>query len=338
MTDGDDEAVPGAARRATDGGEAVPGAKARAGVAPVDALLGAYLILGAAALLFPGRPAAWPAWLLLHLLGAVVLLAPGPVRGWRRRAAARAPRVARFLADWYPLLLVPAFYFDLQILNVAVHGGRYFDDIVQGWDAALFGGQPSRDFAARFPVLPFSEAMHFSYLAYYAIIYVPPILLYASGRRIAFRELVLAVMLTFVAHYLFFIFFPVQGPRYLFAAPTGGIERGPIYRATHWLLGNASSRGTAFPSSHVGVATAISLTLLRYAPRIGAVTAVMTVMLALGTIYGGFHYATDAWVGAAFGLAVALGLAAARPRVGRHDGPRSEPANNPAALTDVGEV
>lgn len=319
------------------GVEAAAGSAAvRPGVAPVDALLGAYLLVGATALLFPGRPAAWPAWLALHLLGAVILLAPGPVRAWRARAGARAPGATRLLADWYPLLLVPAFYFDLQILNVAVHDGTYFDAFVQDWDAALFGGQPARDFAARFPILAFSEAMHFSYLAFYAIIYVPPILLYAAGRRIAFRELVLAVMLTFVAHYLFFIFFPVQGPRYLFDAPVGGLERGPIYRATHWLLGNASSRGTAFPSSHVGVAAAISLTLLRYAPRMGAVAAVMTALLALGTVYGGFHYATDAWVGAAFGIAVALGLAAARPRAGRPDAqPAAPAAGNPVPPTGV---
>ncbi len=296
----------------------------RRGVAAVDALLGAYLIVGAAVLLFPGRPAAWPGWFALHLLGAVILLAPGPVRVWRARLAERAPAASGFLADWYPLLLVPAFYFDLQILNVAVHGGRYFDAFVQDWDAAMFRGQPSRDLAVRFPVPALSEAMHFSYLSYYAIIYVPPILLYARGSRAAFRELVLAVMLTFVVHYLFFIFFPVQGPRYLFPAPTGGIEHGAIYRATHWLLGNASSRGTAFPSSHVGVATAISLTLLRYAPRIGIVAAVMTALLALGTVYGGFHYATDAWVGAAFGVAVACGLAAARPRARGAAAPSSE--------------
>ena len=84
-------------------------------------------------------------------------------------------------------------------------------------------------------------------------------------------------------------------------------------RATHWLLGTASSRGTAFPSSDVGVATAISLTLMRYRPRIGVPALLMTAPLAVATVYGGLHYATDAWVGAAFGAAVAAGLAAARP-------------------------
>jgi membrane-associated phospholipid phosphatase len=282
-------------------------------VPAVDALLGGYLLVGAAALAFPGRPAAWPAWMALHLAGAAVLLAPPPLRRLRARVGRRLGPAGRLLGDWYPLLLVPAFYFDLSILNVAVHEGRYFDALVQDWDAALYGGQPSRDLAARWPSLLVSEPLHASYLAYYAIIYVPAILLYARGMRLAFRELVLAIMATFVVHYLFFIFLPVQGPRYLFDAPTGGIENGPVYRATHWLLGNASSRGTAFPSSHVGVATAISLTLIRFVPRIGVAALVMTVLLALSTVYGGFHYATDAWVGAAFGVAVAAALAAARP-------------------------
>lgn len=288
------------------GGETAP-------VPFVDALLGSYLLIGAAVLLFPGRPAAWPAWTALHVAGALLLLAPPPIRRWRRRVAARLGPPARILADWYPLLLVPAFYFDLAILNVAVHEGRYFDALVQDWDAALFGGQPSRELAARWAHPLLSELMHASYLAYYAIIYVPPIALYASGELRAFRELVLAIMITFVVHYLFFIFLPVQGPRYLFDPPAGGIENGAVYRATHWLLGTASSRGTAFPSSHVGVATAISLTLMRYRPRIGVPALLMTAALAVATVYGGFHYATDAWVGAAFGAAVAAGLAAARP-------------------------
>jgi membrane-associated phospholipid phosphatase len=55
------------------------------------------------------------------------------------------------------------------------------------------------------------------------------------------------------------------------------------------------------------------LTLIRFVPRIGVAALVMTVLLAISTVYGGFHYATDAWVGAAFGVAVAAALAAARP-------------------------
>jgi membrane-associated phospholipid phosphatase len=292
---------------------ASPGNTPRAPVPVVDALLGGYLLVGAAALAFPGRPPAWPAWMALHLAGALVLLAPPPVRRLRAELGARLGGLGRVLADWYPLLLVPAFYFDLSILNVAVHEGRYFDALVQDWDAALFGGQPSRDLALRWPWLPLSEVLHASYLSYYAIIYVPAIALYARGMRVAFREVVLAIMATFVVHYLFFIFLPVQGPRYLFDAPAGGLESGPVYRATHWLLGNASSRGTAFPSSHVAVATAISLTLMRFLPRIGLAALALTALLAVATVYGGFHYATDAWVGAAFGLAVAAALAASRP-------------------------
>lgn len=281
-------------------------------IRPVDALLGFYLLIGSVALLFPGRPQAWPLWLGVHVAAAAVLLAPGPVRRWRSRLAEPLGRLGRVLADWYPLLLVPAFYFDLSMLNVAVHEGRYFDEIVQAWDAASFGGQPSRDLATRWPSLVVSETLHASYLSYYAVIYVPAVVLYARGLRTAFGELILAIMATFVLHYLFFIFFPVQGPRYLFPPPSG-IEEGPVFRATHWLLGTASSRGTAFPSSHVGVAMAISLTLLRFVPRIGVPTLVLSVLLTVATVYGGFHYATDAWVGAIFGLAVAASLAAARP-------------------------
>lgn len=220
-------------------------------------------------------------------------------------ATAVAPRITRWIGDWYPLLLLPALYLELALLNRAVHGGRYFDAWVQDWEAALFGGQPSRDWAASLPLLYVSEILHAAYLAYYLIIYVPPLLLYLSGRRTEFRITVFTVMVTFFVHYLFFVYLPVQGPRYIFAAPVGGLEDGVVYQLAHRVLEAGSSRGAAFPSSHVGVAVTQTLMMRRYMPRFAVPLAVVTFGLALGAVYGGFHYAIDAIIGAALGAAIA---------------------------------
>jgi membrane-associated phospholipid phosphatase len=70
-----------------------------------------------------------------------------------------------------------------------------------------------------------------------------------------------------------------------------------------------SSRGTAFPSSHVAVACATSVLAVRFFGVIGLVIPVVTLGLALGAIYGGFHYAIDVLAGATLGLTTAtLGL------------------------------
>ena len=272
-----------------------------------------YLFVSGIALCFPHRPQTW--WLLaaLHGLGIIVLVSArvrAIATGWLAR---RWPRATRVLRDWYVLALVPLLYSELAVLNVAVHNGRYFDDIILRWEAQLFGGQPSRELAAQLPWLPLSEFLHFAYISYYLIIYGPFLLLYLRGRAADHQRAAFAVMLTFFAHYVFFIYFPVQGPRYLFAAPTGGIENGFMYQLAHRILEAGSSRGAAFPSSHVGVAfaqTAMSFLLLkRWAPLL----LVLSTGLAVGAVYGGFHYATDAVAGFAY----ALVLVFSAPRLAR---------------------
>jgi membrane-associated phospholipid phosphatase len=265
-------------------------------------LFALYLFISGIALLFPHRPKAWLMLLALHVFGIVLLLDIGPAPITSNWIAARWPRLARFIANWYVLALMPALYTELAVLNVAVHNGRYFDDIILRWEEQLFGGQPSRELAAAMPWLPLSEFLHFSYIAYYLIIYGPFILLYLRNREADHQRAAFTIMLTFFAHYVFFIYFPVQGPRYLFPAPTGEIENGVMYQLAHRILEAGSSRGAAFPSSHVGVSfaqTALAFVLLR---RWAPILLVLSTGLAVGAVYGGFHYATDAAVGLAFGL------------------------------------
>lgn len=236
----------------------------------------------------------------LHLAAiAIGFGAPPLQRAWN--ALGRTFPSAAHVHDWYPLLLIPVLYAELPLLNRSVFDGRYFDAIVQGWELAIFGTQPSRALAASLPFPLLSEVLHLGYLSYYLIVFGPPLLLVLRGRRGAFRGAVLALMLTFVVHYMFFIWFPVQGPRYLFRPPGGALADGPVYRLTHTLLEAGSSRGAAFPSSHVGVAVAQCIVAWRYLRRWFPVVVVLSAALAVGAVYGGFHYAVDAFGGAILG-------------------------------------
>ena len=272
-------------------------------------LFAAYLFVAGCALAFPHRPAAWPLLALLHIAGIALLLYPRLLR----RASAPGSRAARILGDWYLLILIPLLYKELVVLNSSVFNGRYFDALILMAEQQLFGAQPSRELAQALPYLPLSEFLHFSYLSYYLIIYGPPIYLYLRGRREAHQQLVFTLTLAFFAHYVFFIYFPVQGPRYLFPAPGGPIAHGFFYNLAHSVLEAGSSRGAAFPSSHVGVSfaqTAFAFGALRkYAPLL----LVLSSGLAVGAVYGGFHYATDVLCGLLYGLL----LFAVAPRVAR---------------------
>ena len=269
---------------------------------PYHRLFAIYLLVTAPALLFPNHRDGWITLLLVHLLAAAVLLRVPPFDRALDAIAARFPRLSSLVADWYLLALIPALYTELAALNLAVWNGVYFDEIILRWESALFG-QPSRDLAVRFNILPLSELLHAAYISYYLIIYVPPVVLYARGIKEAHRTIVFGLMLTFFVHYLFFVYFPVQGPRYLFPAPTGEIANGSIYQLTHKLLEAGSAQGAAFPSSHVGVSVAQTVLCWKFLPRLAPIVTVVTILLALGAIYGGFHYATDALIGGLLGLA-----------------------------------
>jgi hypothetical protein len=99
-----------------------------------------------------------------------------------------------------------------------VHAAAYFDDAHHPLGAASLrrAAEPGvgRSRAESLAV----GALHAAYLSYYFIIFVPPLRAVPArphAMRLPARRS-FAVMLSFFAHYLFFIFFPVQGPRYLF--------------------------------------------------------------------------------------------------------------------------
>lgn len=275
----------------------------------VDRVMATYAALSGAALLFPGRVAVWPILAAAHVLFILLVLRLGPAGSLTSAVSRRAPRLAGFVAVWYPLLLLPFMYTELALLNVSVWQGAYFDPVILRWEQSLFGFQPSVELAYRLPYLVLSEFLHACYVSYYFLIYIPAIAVWVLGRRPETVRMIFTMMLVFAVHYLVFIYFPVQGPRYLFPAPDPGISGGPIYRLVHIVLEGGSSRGSAFPSSHVAVSMAQTISCFRYLPRAAPVVLVATLGMSVGAVYGGFHYGIDILIGLVIGGA----LAAAAP-------------------------
>jgi membrane-associated phospholipid phosphatase len=95
------------------------------------------------------------------------------------------------------------------------------------------------------------------------------------------------------------------------------VPGGPVRDLVQRILHAGSSRGTAFPSSHVAVATAQALLALRHQRAVGVVVALLAAGLAAGAVYGGLHYAIDAAVGALVGVAAAWTAVLALRRLAR---------------------
>ena len=147
-----------------------------------------------------------------------------------------------------------------------------------------------------------SELLHLRYLAYYPLIFVPPLLLYARRERRGYAETVAALTFVYVTCWIMFVMAPVEGPRYLWRAHA---PDGPIRRITVALLAAGSSRGAAFPSSHMAVSTVQAAMALRGQPRIGMVAALVAILVGLGAVYGGFHYGVAVVAGPVRGVLVA---------------------------------
>jgi membrane-associated phospholipid phosphatase len=224
----------------------------------------------------------------------------------------------RFVRDLVPLGTGAFLYVELRWLIPAL-GRAHADAVVIRWEQILFPTNPSATWAPSLPSLALSELLHFAYASYYLLVLAPPVLLYLHGRRIEYARTMLALVIVYAACFLTYLVFPVDGPRYLVGAAMA--PEGPVRSAVLHLLAAGSSRGTAFPSSHVAASVVSTLCALTFQPRVGIVAAILTLGLTFATVYGGFHYAVDALAGLALGLA-AWGVSTtswrAKPTAGAH--------------------
>ena len=271
---------------------------------PYDWVAIGYLALtGVLILIFHKNVARWPFYLLTRAFWIVGIVSLTFVNEGM-------PFPLQFLRDWYPLSTIAIFYFEMGKLTQMVFQ-CYFDETVIRWEKRIFKGMPSLELSDRFPSIILSEILHLCYFSYYVIAVFLAAWLYFGGRIGPFQETVFAETLTFNLSLLCYPFLPATGPRYLFEKIQGKLSKGFFFRLTHSIVSRGSSKGTAFPSSHVSLSVIVLLYALRYDSTTFLILLPMCIGLTLGTVYGKFHYAIDALVGAAlagivFGITTTL--------------------------------
>ena len=258
---------------------------------PVDWLLLGYNGVVTAVVVWRAPHLAGWQWLLLAHLQIFVLiyLVRLPDLGGAGRA----------IAELYPLILLVALYSELDVINA---GRAVHDTLIQRWEAALFGGQPSRDWWRSAPSLFWSFLLHGAYLAYYPILVLPAFWFALHRQLRALRVFMLSVMTAFVACYLCFIFMPVAGPYYAFPRPSGSFIETLPARWVYDTLRQGSSFGAAFPSSHVAATVAALLAGWRASRTLGLLLLMPTLLLMVAVVYCQMHYAIDALAGLVVGV------------------------------------
>lgn len=226
-------------------------------------------------------------------------------------------RATLLLRTIYPLTLLGYWYPDtFEFCQLFPN----LDHVFAHADFALFGCQPSLEFARNVTSPVWSELFNMGYFSYY-----PLIVLTAFAPVFFRRELIgrtaFVILVSFLLYYLIYLFLPVAGPQYYFhAVDIGTIEQGnfPIlgdYFRNHTelrpstapsgffmeLVESTQASGerptAAFPSSHVGMSTILLFLLFRVKKALFFGALPFYVFLCCATVYIEAHYLIDVFGG-----------------------------------------
>jgi membrane-associated phospholipid phosphatase len=267
-------------------------AKPLACVAAPDVITCGYLvIIGLLATIFAERIPQWWWYPLTHAmlilaLGLFLLRLPPKPTGW-----------VRLVRWWYPALLIPFIFSELQYL---VHPINPVDIDAQlvAIDYALFGVHPTVWFE-RFTMPWVTEYMQLAYVTFYFLPFILCAPLYRQGQFLAFRVSLCALLLSYYVSYLLYFLTPARGPRFYLDAyhtlPLTGLWlTTPLQDTLDALEG---IQWDAFPSGHTAIAVIVLVMAARYQRRLFYPLLVITVSLMISTVYLRYHYVIDVIAG-----------------------------------------
>ncbi|HLG93337.1 MAG TPA: phosphatase PAP2 family protein [candidate division Zixibacteria bacterium] len=270
-----------------------PPAQKRFYLLPIDQALFGYLgFLSVSILLFHSRLPNWGWFLVFHgaVAGLVLLLAA------KLKASATG---LKGLLRWGYLILLFTFLYEETGYLIHLFSDRWFDPQLIDFEYKLTDVIPSVWMAERAnPWL--TEIFMAGYFSYYFIIPLGALILWAKQKTADFQQMVLSVAIGFFISYAFFLLYPVEGPRYHIPHLHPPPAEGPLfYHLVKFVIDKGAIHGGCMPSSHVAVAVLVLMGLYRGAKNWFWILLPFVMGLAVGTVYGRFHYVSDVIVGLA---------------------------------------
>ena len=238
----------------------------------------------------------WPDLILVNLVGVAVIL----LISLQKNKA----RAFRWFRDWYIFLAIPLIFRGLTPLSYMVFG-RHFTKTIIELEEAIFGSQPSIWLADLVDNRLITEVFSFFYLSYFLIFLSMAIALYRLPDKYKFEHYKFAVTISFLSNFIIYMFFPVEGPCWVF--PEASIETLNGYFITDMVVAVQGQGVTtaAFPSSHVSLAIVALFYAFKYEPKLARFLTFFVVMLIPSTVYGKFHFVIDAITGVLWGYLMA---------------------------------
>ncbi len=243
------------------------------------------------------------------VFGSIFLFIPVLLFLYYRWTNASAGRIAKFFRLFYVQLLYALFFKESIILSQLFYSGRSLDLLFARADQLLFNSQPAAQFYLTLPDYPIiTEVFFFGYFFYYILVISSFWMLYIKGEKKEAACALVVITSSLYMLYIFFIFFPVQGPKYFFPE-----LRNLWYTNFHGFLitglmksifNNMNLAGAAFPSSHVALSLIALILNWKYNLPLALIFLPFTLILFVSTVYIYAHYVVDVFGGIAAGIAL----------------------------------
>ena len=214
----------------------------------------------------------------------------------------------RILRLLYPVILFTFFYRTTGSLMFLLFDS-FLDVQITTFEKLVFGVNPTLYIDRNLLTPWLTEPISFCYFSYYFMIPVFFVILYIKKDYEIIKNSMSAICLTFFLSYLLFFLYPIEGPRWYFAGQYINVIEGPLFRRlVEMVIDNGAVRGGCMPSSHFGIALVITMYCFKYYRNKAWLITVLTFGLAIGTVWGRFHYVSDVIVGGLIGMIVTLGI------------------------------
>ena len=243
----------------------------------------------------------WPAYVVWNLIviAAIILLARKRGDGWSWE----------FAHDWLPLIFFTVTFEEISFLSLSIRGAwqNWYIIAAENW---VFGVSPIEWMHARArDWLP--EVLEFGYFAFYLFYPVVGGLFWRWRKRAwyrgAFRGLTDRLSLGYAACYTTYLLFPTQSPANRAGVQQiGSAHAGIFQRLVRLIQNHAGVHGNAFPSSHIMMAFVVLVFVYRFLPRWGPGLLAIVLLMCVGAVFDGYHWASDVVVGAAIGMIVGI--------------------------------
>ncbi len=266
-------------------------------VYPFDWLIVGYSALILCVVAVFGRPISQYTGQIVFSLGTIALV--GLIVRYSDESRGRVQAFIRIL---YPLILFTFMYRMTGGMMHVIFPG-FFDWQLTAFEKSFFGFHPTiyidRHLLHTIP----NEIFSATYFSYYLMLpgFLFPVFFLRDYDTV--KKTITALCLTFVISYVIFFAYPIEGPRWHFAAAYVNQIQGPVFRPlVEFVIEHGAVRGGAMPSSHVAVAFVVVLSAFRYYRKGGWVLLPFFIGLIIGTFWGRFHYLSDVAVGLTIGL------------------------------------